>query len=47
MSIRSEFLEREVKVDFYLPQNAADPAEMSLLLINDGQNMEELGLEIP
>jgi enterochelin esterase-like enzyme len=41
----SEFLERDVIVDFYLPTNVADPSGLSLLLINDGQNMEELGLE--
>ncbi len=44
-SLLSVFLGREVKLDFYLPKNVADPAEMSLLLINDGQNMKELGLE--
>lgn len=44
-SIESGFLERNVKVDFYLPRNVADPSQMSLLLINDGQDMEKLGLE--
>ena len=44
-AIQSEFLRREVKVDFYLPQNVADPSEMSLLLINDGQDMEKMGFE--
>lgn len=43
--IQSRDLGREVKVDFYLPRNVADPSQMSLLLINDGQNMEELGFE--
>ncbi len=43
--ISSEFLKREVKVDFFLPKNVKDPGQLSLLLINDGQNMEELGLE--
>ena len=38
-------LERDVIIDFYLPKNVADPSEISLLLINDGQNMVELGLE--
>jgi iron(III)-enterobactin esterase len=37
--IRSEFLGREVQVDFYLPKNIYDPSELNLLLINDGQNM--------
>jgi len=44
-SLLSVFLEREVIVDFYLPKNVADPSELSLLLVNDGQNMEELGLD--
>jgi enterochelin esterase-like enzyme len=44
-SLLSVFLGREVKVDFYLPKNVADPTDMSLLLINDGQNMKELGLD--
>ncbi len=43
--LASAYLQREVKVDFFLPKNVVDPAAMSLLLINDGQNMEELGLE--
>jgi enterochelin esterase-like enzyme len=42
--IASEYLDRTVKVDFYLPLNVPNPAEISLLLINDGQNMEEVGL---
>jgi enterochelin esterase-like enzyme len=45
-SLLSVFLGREVKVDFYLPKNVTDPSEMSLLLINDGQNMEELKLDM-
>lgn len=45
-SIKSVFLQREVKVDFYLPQNVADPSQMSLLLINDGQDMEKMGFEV-
>jgi iron(III)-enterobactin esterase len=44
-SLESKFLQRKVKLDFYLPKNVTDPSEMNLLLINDGQNMEELGLE--
>ncbi|RYF86551.1 MAG: esterase, partial [Chitinophagaceae bacterium] len=43
-SIQSEFLGREVTVDFFLPLNIDDPSTISLLLINDGQNMQELGL---
>ena len=44
-TINSEFLYREIPVDFYLPKNVADPSAINLLLINDGQNMKELGLE--
>ena len=44
-SIESAFLHREVSVDFYLPKNVGDPSGMSLLFINDGQDMSELGLE--
>jgi enterochelin esterase-like enzyme len=44
-TIESVWLQREVKIDFYLPLSVADPSQMSLLLINDGQNMEEMGFE--
>jgi enterochelin esterase-like enzyme len=44
-TIKSEFLQRDVKVDFFLPQNVADPSQLSLLLINDGQDMEKMGFE--
>lgn len=44
--LESAFLEREVIVDFFLPKNVTDPSEIKLLLINDGQNMKELGLEM-
>jgi enterochelin esterase-like enzyme len=43
--LKSVWLQREVRFDCYLPHPVADPSGMSLLLINDGQNMEELGLE--
>jgi enterochelin esterase-like enzyme len=43
--IESRFLEREVKIDFYLPPNVTDPSQMSLLLINDGQDMVKLGFK--
>ena len=35
----SGYLERVVKVDFYLPTNVSRPEELSLLLINDGQDL--------
>lgn len=41
--IKSQFLDREVIVDFYLPAVAQDTSEpLSLLLINDGQDMEKM-----
>lgn len=40
----SDYLDREVKLDAYLPKNIQDPAGITLLLINDGQDMERLGL---
>lgn len=43
--IESTFLEREVKVDIYLPRNVADPSEMSLLLINDGQDLPKMSFD--
>jgi enterochelin esterase-like enzyme len=45
IDIKSSHLHREVKVDFFLPKNVDDSSAMSLLLINDGQDMEVLGLE--
>jgi len=42
--IISGFLSREVKVDFYLPKKITNPSQLSLLLINDGQDMDKLGL---
>jgi enterochelin esterase-like enzyme len=41
--IRSFNLDRTVIVDCYFPNHVEDPALMSLLLINDGQDMEKLG----
>ena len=43
-SIPSRFLRRDVRVDFFIPCIAGKQNEMSLLLINDGQDMEALGL---
>jgi len=37
--IESESLERNVMVDFYLPTGVIHPSTMSLLLINDGQDL--------
>jgi enterochelin esterase-like enzyme len=40
--IQSKNLDRVVTLDCYLPSQAARPEEMSLLLINDGQDMEKM-----
>ena len=37
-------LDRSVKLDFYLPTWVKDPSSLSLLLINDGQDLSKLGL---
>lgn len=37
--ITSSFLEREIKIDFYVPNGHSDKEEYSLLLINDGQDL--------
>jgi enterochelin esterase-like enzyme len=42
-SLDSKYLDRKVIIDLYLPTNVLEPDAMDLLLINDGQNMEELG----
>ena len=43
--LSSEFLEREVKVDCYIPPNISDPSSLSLLLINDGQDLRTMKFE--
>ncbi len=40
--IESFFLDREVTIDAYLPENIARPAELELLLINDGQDLPKM-----
>ena len=40
----SQFLQRDVKIDFYMAADAVASSQTNLLLINDGQNMAELGL---
>jgi iron(III)-enterobactin esterase len=41
-AIASKYLKRYVIVDLYLPKNIASPSQMSLLLINDGQDLSEM-----
>ena len=43
--IRSEFLERDVKVDCYLPSKEYGADQMSLVLINDGQDLGTMKFE--
>jgi enterochelin esterase-like enzyme len=43
--IESEFLKRQVEIDFFLPKNVPDPSQLSLLLINDGQNLAEMNFQ--
>lgn len=40
--IASTFLKRRVIVDCYMPKNANTPNDLSLLLINDGQDLAEM-----
>jgi enterochelin esterase-like enzyme len=41
-SIESTFLDRTVKIDFYLPRQVTDFSQLSLLLINDGQDLRAM-----
>ena len=43
-SLPSRFLRRDVRIDSFMPCVPVQQDEMSLLLINDGQDMEELEL---
>jgi enterochelin esterase-like enzyme len=43
-TLNSPILERDVTVDFYFPKNALLRQQLSLLFINDGQDMEKAGL---
>lgn len=42
IAVPSKDLNRQVIIDCYLPKNIADPAQLSLLLVNDGQNLDEM-----
>lgn len=44
-TIQSIFLDREVKVDFYFPPTYIPPNNLSLLLINDGQDLVTMQFE--
>jgi enterochelin esterase-like enzyme len=42
LSLYSEFLDRLVFIDVFLPQNVPDPLQLPLLLINDGQDLPKM-----
>jgi enterochelin esterase-like enzyme len=42
ITLTSRFLEREVRVDFYLPGTLSDTRDLGLLLINDGQDLSKM-----
>ena len=44
--IRSRFLNREIKADFYLPPGEFLSSEIRLLLINDGQDLEKMPFDV-
>ena len=44
ISLESRFLERTIRIDLYIPSFITDFSQVPLLLINDGQNMDELRL---
>jgi len=44
-TITSEFLGREVKIDFYIPTQQKQQQELSLLLVNDGQDLQTMHFE--
>ena len=41
-AIASKYLKRYVIIDLYLPKNVIEPGGLSLLLLNDGQNLDEM-----
>ena len=43
--IKSVYLKREVNIDCYLPENILESADISLLLINDGQDLVTMQFE--
>ena len=43
-AVASMHLKRQVIADVYLPKNIEEPSELSLLIINDGQDLEDMPL---
>ena len=44
-TLKSVYLARTVKVDFYLPRKLDDTSALNLLLINDGQDLVKMDFE--
>lgn len=44
-NLYSDYLEREVRIDFYLPTYVRQPEYLNLLLINDGQDLPKMPFE--
>lgn len=44
-ALRSVYLERIVKIDFYIPRNFNGSHALNLLLVNDGQDLVTMGFE--
>lgn len=42
ITVYSDYLERDVTIDIYLPKNIVLPEQMSLLLVNDGQDLAKI-----
>jgi len=45
LHVKSKYLKREVELRLYLPKKVSEPETMSLLLINDGQDMPVMNFE--
>jgi iron(III)-enterobactin esterase len=43
--VYSASLRRYITIDFYLPKNISDPSQLSLLLLNDGQDLHQMNFE--
>ncbi|MES2646246.1 MAG: alpha/beta hydrolase-fold protein [Bacteroidota bacterium] len=42
LSLFSEFLDRAILIDVYLPKNVREPESLPLLLVNDGQDLPKM-----
>jgi|KBSSwiS6_1023812.scaffolds.fasta_scaffold00523_8 enterochelin esterase-like enzyme len=46
IELYSEYLDRLVKIDFYLPPGFDSQTDFSLLIINDGQDLQAMGFDL-